>query len=291
MVNDYPGTDNLPIRDRAVKIPNRLQACRKELSTVTTTEPYDFDILVTKPASIDYAIANIVLRHLQLTLVSTFMVYDILHFDLLPTVPPGEEAFYGGSVSLADYCPYLQEFTWKHKSVLVRGSRCSYEENTPIYFNFHTMACCVVGCNSNKENSNTALYPFPLEYELCALWARYCVGADWWPDSNDRVCYKHFDNPPPTLSDLPTNNTPGLKPIWPLMGSNTSKEDESEMARLATYMMHNKYDFETFKVRSIIFLMQIDEISFSSKMGLITVGEQLSFLKNTFLPGSVLMDK
>ncbi|XP_053622576.1 leishmanolysin-like peptidase isoform X6 [Plodia interpunctella] len=53
------------------------------------------------------------------------------HFDILPNVPPGDEAHYGGSVSLADYCPYLQEFTWKHKSVLVRGSRCSYEENTP----------------------------------------------------------------------------------------------------------------------------------------------------------------
>ncbi|KAF9821530.1 hypothetical protein SFRURICE_014294 [Spodoptera frugiperda] len=54
-----------------------------------------------------------------------------LHFDTLPNVAPGEEAHYGGSVSLADYCPYLQEFTWRHKSVLVRGSRCSYEENTP----------------------------------------------------------------------------------------------------------------------------------------------------------------
>ncbi|KPJ00507.1 Leishmanolysin-like peptidase, partial [Papilio xuthus] len=53
------------------------------------------------------------------------------HFDLLPNVPPGDEAHYGGSVSLADYCPYLQEFTWRHKSVLIRGSRCSYEENTP----------------------------------------------------------------------------------------------------------------------------------------------------------------
>ncbi|XP_052748190.1 leishmanolysin-like peptidase isoform X2 [Galleria mellonella] len=53
------------------------------------------------------------------------------HFDVLPNVPPGDEAHYGGSVSLADYCPYLQEFTWKHKSVLVRGSRCVYEENTP----------------------------------------------------------------------------------------------------------------------------------------------------------------
>ncbi|XP_061381728.1 leishmanolysin-like peptidase isoform X1 [Danaus plexippus] len=53
------------------------------------------------------------------------------HFDTLPNIKPGDEAKYGGSVSLADYCPYLQEFSWKHKSVLVRGSRCSYEENTP----------------------------------------------------------------------------------------------------------------------------------------------------------------
>ncbi|XP_012548294.1 leishmanolysin-like peptidase isoform X1 [Bombyx mori] len=59
------------------------------------------------------------------------------HFDILPNVPPGQEAYYGGSVSLADYCPYLQEFTWRHKSVLIRGSRCSYEENTPkIDLNF-----------------------------------------------------------------------------------------------------------------------------------------------------------
>ncbi|CAH0757706.1 unnamed protein product [Diatraea saccharalis] len=61
----------------------------------------------------------------------TILPRQYQHFDLLPNVPPGDEAFYGGSVSLADYCPYLQEFTWKHKSVLVRGSRCSYEENTP----------------------------------------------------------------------------------------------------------------------------------------------------------------
>ncbi|XP_073966787.1 leishmanolysin-like peptidase, invadolysin isoform X3 [Choristoneura fumiferana] len=53
------------------------------------------------------------------------------HFDTLPNVPPGQEAHYGGSVSLADYCPYLQEFTWRHKSVLIRGSRCEYDENTP----------------------------------------------------------------------------------------------------------------------------------------------------------------
>ncbi|XP_037292230.1 leishmanolysin-like peptidase isoform X2 [Manduca sexta] len=53
------------------------------------------------------------------------------HFDVLPGIVPSEVAHYGGSVSLADYCPYLQEFTWRHKGELVRGSRCSYEENTP----------------------------------------------------------------------------------------------------------------------------------------------------------------
>ncbi|XP_049884128.1 leishmanolysin-like peptidase isoform X1 [Pectinophora gossypiella] len=61
----------------------------------------------------------------------TILPRQYQHFDVLPNVPAGEEARYGGSVSLADYCPYLQEFTWKHKTVLVRGSRCSYEENTP----------------------------------------------------------------------------------------------------------------------------------------------------------------
>lgn len=53
------------------------------------------------------------------------------HFDYLKGVRHGEELLYGGSVSLADYCPYLQEFTWRAKSVVVRGSRCSYKENTP----------------------------------------------------------------------------------------------------------------------------------------------------------------
>lgn len=61
----------------------------------------------------------------------TILPRQYQHFDKLPNIPPGEEAHYGGSVSLADYCPYLQEFTWKHKNVLIRGSRCSYEENTP----------------------------------------------------------------------------------------------------------------------------------------------------------------
>ena len=39
--------------------------------------------------------------------------------------------FYGGSVALADYCPYIQEFTWRSNNVVVRGSHCMYEENNP----------------------------------------------------------------------------------------------------------------------------------------------------------------
>lgn len=43
----------------------------------------------------------------------------------------GSEGYYGGSVSLADYCPYIQEFTWLSKNVIVRGSHCQYADNNP----------------------------------------------------------------------------------------------------------------------------------------------------------------
>lgn len=39
--------------------------------------------------------------------------------------------FFGGSVALADYCPYIQEFTWRSNNVVVRGSHCMYSENNP----------------------------------------------------------------------------------------------------------------------------------------------------------------
>jgi leishmanolysin-like peptidase len=37
-------------------------------------------------------------------------------------------------VALADYCPYIQEFTWRSNNVVVRGSHCMYEENNPSKF-------------------------------------------------------------------------------------------------------------------------------------------------------------
>ncbi|CAH1153503.1 unnamed protein product [Phaedon cochleariae] len=57
------------------------------------------------------------------------MLYQ--NFDSIQYVDSGREGFYGGSVSLADYCPYIQEFTWRSKNVVVRGSHCKYAENDP----------------------------------------------------------------------------------------------------------------------------------------------------------------
>nr|XP_029712436.1 leishmanolysin-like peptidase isoform X1 [Aedes albopictus] len=53
------------------------------------------------------------------------------NFDSLAHVPIGQEAYYGGSVSLADHCPYIQEFTWRSRNVVVRGSQCQFEDNNP----------------------------------------------------------------------------------------------------------------------------------------------------------------
>lgn len=53
------------------------------------------------------------------------------NFDYLQYVESGREGFYGGSVSLADYCPYIQEFTWQSNNVVIRGSHCEYSENNP----------------------------------------------------------------------------------------------------------------------------------------------------------------
>ncbi|XP_044018752.1 leishmanolysin-like peptidase isoform X2 [Aphidius gifuensis] len=53
------------------------------------------------------------------------------NFDFIPDVPKDRVQYYGGSVSLADFCPYIQEFTWRAKNIVVRGSHCLYEENNP----------------------------------------------------------------------------------------------------------------------------------------------------------------
>lgn len=53
------------------------------------------------------------------------------NFDFINNVPEGEEEYYGGSVTLADFCPFIQEFTWRSKNVIVRGSQCQFDDNNP----------------------------------------------------------------------------------------------------------------------------------------------------------------
>ncbi|GJQ82822.1 hypothetical protein Trydic_g13524 [Trypoxylus dichotomus] len=53
------------------------------------------------------------------------------NFDSLNYIERGTEVFYGSSVSLADYCPYIQEFSWRLNNVVVRGSHCQYADNNP----------------------------------------------------------------------------------------------------------------------------------------------------------------
>lgn len=57
---------------------------------------------------------------------------EFQNFDYIPGVKNSKEAArHGGSVNLADYCPYIQEFTWKSNDVVVRGSQCQFRENNP----------------------------------------------------------------------------------------------------------------------------------------------------------------
>ncbi|KAH3704021.1 hypothetical protein DPMN_079076, partial [Dreissena polymorpha] len=51
------------------------------------------------------------------------------YFRSVAGVQASDAGRYGGSVSLADYCPYLQEFVWKQDDSFKRGSRCSISQN------------------------------------------------------------------------------------------------------------------------------------------------------------------
>ena len=57
---------------------------------------------------------------------------EFQNFDSIPGVKSSKDAArHGGSVNLADFCPYIQEFTWKANDVVVRGSQCQFRDNNP----------------------------------------------------------------------------------------------------------------------------------------------------------------
>ncbi|XP_030435620.1 leishmanolysin-like peptidase isoform X2 [Gopherus evgoodei] len=54
-----------------------------------------------------------------------------LYFDSLNGVPSEDLPYYGGSVEIADYCPFSQEFSWHLSGEFQRSSDCRIMENQP----------------------------------------------------------------------------------------------------------------------------------------------------------------
>uniref|UniRef100_A0A7M4E4Q5 Leishmanolysin-like peptidase n=1 Tax=Crocodylus porosus TaxID=8502 RepID=A0A7M4E4Q5_CROPO len=56
------------------------------------------------------------------------------YFDSLSGVPIEDLPYYGGSVEIADYCPFSQEFSWHLSGEFQRSSDCRILENQPDPF-------------------------------------------------------------------------------------------------------------------------------------------------------------
>uniref|UniRef100_A0A8C6RQ34 Leishmanolysin-like peptidase n=1 Tax=Nannospalax galili TaxID=1026970 RepID=A0A8C6RQ34_NANGA len=56
------------------------------------------------------------------------------YFDELSGIPAEDLPYYGGSVEIADYCPFRQEFSWHLSGEYQRSSDCRILENQPDVF-------------------------------------------------------------------------------------------------------------------------------------------------------------
>ncbi|KAG8524450.1 Leishmanolysin-like peptidase [Galemys pyrenaicus] len=56
------------------------------------------------------------------------------YFDELSGIPAEDLPYYGGSVEIADYCPFNQEFSWHLSGEYQRSSDCRILENQPDLF-------------------------------------------------------------------------------------------------------------------------------------------------------------
>ncbi|XP_074262234.1 leishmanolysin-like peptidase isoform X2 [Saimiri boliviensis] len=54
------------------------------------------------------------------------------YFDELTGIPAEDLPYYGGSVEIADYCPFSQEFSWHLSGEYQRNSDCRILENQPV---------------------------------------------------------------------------------------------------------------------------------------------------------------
>ncbi|OXB73176.1 UNVERIFIED_CONTAM: hypothetical protein H355_007436 [Colinus virginianus] len=61
------------------------------------------------------------------------------YFDNLSGVPAEDLPYYGGSVEIADYCPFSQEFSWHLSGEFQRSSDCRIIENQPVQYILSTL--------------------------------------------------------------------------------------------------------------------------------------------------------
>lgn len=68
---------------------------------------------------------------LTVSVMPVFPIIALQYFDELSGIPAQDLPYYGGSVEIADYCPFSQEFSWHLSGEYQRSSDCRILENQP----------------------------------------------------------------------------------------------------------------------------------------------------------------
>lgn len=94
------------------------------------------------------------------------------NFDAIEGIDPKEIGTVGASVTLADFCPYIQEFTWKSQGTS-RGTRCQDLDNQPTYENNYALEDYGIGSMCFEQAG-------PWTQRSCSMlkqWQRYGGGC------------------------------------------------------------------------------------------------------------------
>ena len=93
------------------------------------------------------------------------------NFDAIEGIDPKEIGTVGASVTLADFCPYIQEFTWKSQGTS-RGTRCQDFDNQPTDENNYALEDYGIGSMCFEQAG-------PWTQRSCSMlkqWQRYGGG-------------------------------------------------------------------------------------------------------------------
>ena len=98
------------------------------------------------------------------------------NFASLPGVNDDDVGGYGGSVTLADFCPFVQEFTWTgggEEEGRGRGTRCDNSDNAPASDANYAL-------EQYGDNARCFKQTQPWEEKSCTMikkWTRYGSGC------------------------------------------------------------------------------------------------------------------